>query len=313
MKILPCFLTAALLTALPLQIHAKIERVIEKSFAVQPGGLLTIETSGGDVRVQPGDGDKVHVVARQKIRTNSEADADKLLEKLELSIEQSGNDVKASAKYAKRTSSFSFVSWPPVAVSFEVTVPATYHANIRTSGGDIFIGDLSGNMAARTSGGDVSLGKISGDVFVSTSGGDISLTESTGPAKLGTSGGDILVARVLAPADLSTSGGDITIGSVEGSLKAQTSGGDVIAAIKGALAGDSSLGTSGGNIEVTVDRSAGFELDASTSGGDVGGTGLAITIERGGIGKTRLTGRINGGGPRLKLRTSGGDIDITAR
>jgi hypothetical protein len=55
---------------------------------------------------------------------------------------------------------------------------------------------------------------------------------------------------------------------------------------------------------------AGFELDASTSGGDVRAEGLTITIAKGGVGKSRLAGSVNGGGPILKLRSSGGDISV---
>ena len=39
---------------------------------------------------------------------------------------------------------------------------------------------------------------------------------------------------------------------------------------------------------------------------------LKRTIEKGAIGKSRLVGSVNGGGPLLKLRTSGGDINVRA-
>jgi hypothetical protein len=313
MNILSSCLAAAGLVILPLAAHAKIERVVEKTFTVQPGGGLTIDTAGGDIRVMPGAVDQVHVIARQKIRANSAAEADKLLEKLELRMELSGNDVTATAKYAKQMPGFHIGSWPPVSVSFEVTVPASYSMTLRTSGGDIVIGNLTGKMSAHTSGGDITLGIINGDVSVHTSGGDIELRESTGLAQLETSGGDIKVGRVFGPAELSTSGGNIKIAAVEGRVHAHTSGGDVTAGIQGALTDDCSLGTSGGNVRVTVDSAVGFNLDASTSGGDVSAAGLTIRIERGGLGKSRLAGAVNGGGPRLKLRTSGGDIEIATR
>ena len=313
MKILSSCLAATLLVVIPVAAHAKIERVVEKTFTVQTGGGLKIDTAGGDIRVTPGADDQVHVIARQMIRTNSQTDADILLEKLELKIEQSGNDVSASAKYEQRPIGFHFGSWPPVAVSFEVKVPSSYGTVLRTSGGDIVIGNLTGKMNAHTSGGDITLGKIDGEIYVHTSGGNIRLQESTGLAHLETSGGDIKVGKVFGPAELSTSGGNIRIETVEGRLNAHTSGGDVTAGIKGALVDDCSLGTSGGNVRVTVDAGVGFDLDASTSGGDVEAEGLTIKIQRGGIGKSRLSGEVNGGGPRLKLHTSGGDIDILTR
>ena len=313
MKIIPCLLAAALMTTLTATARPVIKRVVEETFTVQPGGQLSVNTSGGDVKVRPGSDDKVHIIAHQNIRASSDAEADKLLEKLTFKLEQSGNDVSAMAKYEKRISGFHFGSWPPVQVSFEVTVPSHYNVNVRTSGGSIVVGNLAGEVDAKTSGGDVTVGKIDGKVMAHTSGGDIELDESSQEADLSTSGGDIVVGRVLGPAEVSTSGGNIKVGSVEGRLKAHSSGGDVSAVINGPLTGDCTLDTSGGNVRATVDRMAAFDLDASTSGGDVNAEGLTITIKRGGVGKSRLSGAVNGGGPKLKLHTSGGDVDIKTR
>ena len=136
------------------------------------------------------------------------------------------------------------------------------------------------------------------------------LTEGTARAKLGTSGGDIQIERAGGPTQVSTSGGDITINSVAQLISASTSGGNVKATITEPLKQDTVLSTSGGDVRVRVVKGAGFQLDASTSGGDVNAEGLTITIEKGGIRKSQLTGSVNGGGPLLKLRSSGGDITI---
>lgn len=292
MKTTSLFLAAGLLAVLPLSAQAKIVRLVEKTFTVQPGGTLKAETSGGDIVVKTGAGDQVRVVARQTIRASDDAEADELLKKLELTITQEGNDVVAISKYARKLGGVSFGIWPPVSVAFEVTVPETYNLELRTSGGDIVSGNLKGKATARTSGGDVMLGHIDGEVQVHTSGGDIVLDHATGPAKL------------------DTSGGDIKVGSVLNTLDASTSGGDISARISGELKGDCVLGTSGGDIEAMVDASAAFLLDASTSGGDIRDRNLVLTVESGGHGKSKLVGKVNGGGPRLKLRTSGGDIAV---
>ena len=313
MKSLIRFFVIGLLSVSAALARDPIERVVQKSFAVEPGGLLKVETQGGDITVKPGAGNEVVVVARQKIRAKNDAQADELLQKLQFDISQSGNDVTATAKYEKRPSGLKFRFWPPVQVSFEVIVPERFDTQLGTSGGDIVIGDLAGAMRVGTSGGDIKIGRIDGTVQASTSGGDIELRESSGSAKLDTSGGDVEVGRVVGDAKITTSGGDIDVEAVEGSLSAHTSGGDVKARINGTLAADCSLGTSGGDVEVTLDKNAAFHLDAATSGGDVDADGLTITIERGGIGKSRLVGAVNGGGPKLKLRTSGGDIEIHTR
>jgi hypothetical protein len=80
----------------------------------------------------------------------------------------------------------------------------------------------------------------------------------------------------------------------------------------GPLTEDCTLSTSGGGVSVTVDKSAAFELDASTSGGSVDADGLTLTLRDSNKGRSRLAGAVNGGGPLLKLRSSGGSITVRA-
>jgi hypothetical protein len=293
--------------------QAKIQRVVEKSFSVQPGGMLTVETQGGNVRVETSDQPTVKVVATQIVKANSEQEADELLKKLTLVIEQQANEVKAISTYEKKLPGFRWGSWPPVQVNFVVTVPRSFNVGLKTSGGDLQVGNLEGKVHARTSGGNIALGKVSGDVDASTSGGNVRLAEGLGVVKLSTSGGNVEVDRAVGVTELDTSGGDITVGIVEHSVDASTSGGNVTAGFAGALRGSSNLDTSGGNVRVKVKADTAFELDASTSGGKVRADGLTITLAGGGSGKDRLSGKVNGGGPKLKLRSSGGDITVEAR
>ena len=302
-----CMLAAVTATA-----SAKVERTVEKSFPVQPGARLTVSTSGGEIRVDPGADAVIKVVAKEHIRASSDADADALLQKLDLVIEQRGNDVVATASY-REGSGFHFGSWPPVQVDFIVTVPSRTSVELKTSGGDVVVGDLDGAVHAHTSGGEIELGKIGADIDASTSGGSVRLKEGRGAVKLTTSGGNISAEHIAGPAELRTSGGDIRIDAVESTLSAHTSGGNVRAVFAGPLKGDCTLSTSGGDVKTTVAEGAGFRLDAETSGGDVDASGLTISIEHGGLGKSRLSGSVNGGGPLLKLRTSGGDIVVASR
>jgi len=311
MKTLPrLFLFLAVLAA-PLALSAKIIRNVEKTFTVQPGGNLKALTQGGDIKIEISDRPEVHIVVKQVVRADSESEADEILAKLTLTLEQTGNDVLAEAKYEKRGPGTWFGNWPPVTVSFVVTVPKNFNLNLNTSGGDIAVASVAGNVRARTSGGDLKFARVDGDIDAGTSGGDITLLEGTARAKLNTSGGDIEVDRAGGPTEVSTSGGDVELRSVAQLISATTSGGDVHAVITEPLKQDTLLSTSGGRVDVQVVKGAGFHLDASTSGGDVNASGLTITIEKGGTGKSRLAGAVNGGGPLLKLRSSGGDIKIT--
>lgn len=304
------FFAAGFFVGSALLVQARIERVVEKSFPVSGAGTIRVETSGGAIRVMPAGDQVVRVKAKQRIKADSEAEADEVLKKLDLTIEQQGNDVRAVAKYERPSLGFNFGSWPPVQVDFEISVPAGFATDLHTSGGGITVGDLAGKANLRTSGGSITLGKMGGPVDARTSGGSITLAEARGPVELKTSGGNITAGRVAGPADLSTSGGGIKIEAAEAQVRAHTSGGSIRAGINGALKEECSLSTSGGSVRVTVDKSAAFRLDASTSGGDVDAEGLTLTLEKGSRSRGRLAGSVNGGGPLLKLRASGGSISI---
>jgi hypothetical protein len=312
MKTLSSLLILAGLSLVALPLQARIERNVEKSFTVAGTGTLRLETSGGAITVKPGADGVVKIVAHERIRADSDAEADSLLKNLELTFDQNGNDVRAAAKYDRGTLGFHFGS-QPVQVDFTAEVPAAFATDLHTSGGSISIGDLAGVVNARTSGGNIKLGKLGGKADVRTSGGGIALEEARGEVKLDTSGGNISVGRVAGPADLSTSGGSISIDSVEQRVNAHTSGGNIRATLVGPLKGDCVLSTSGGSVRVTVDKSAAFQLDASTSGGGVTADGLTITLDGGHHSKNKLSGAVNGGGPLLKLRTSGGSISVQVR
>ena len=313
MKTLTRLLWLGIALATPLALSAKITRTVEKTFAVQADGNLKAATQGGDITIKTSDNPEVHILVKQVIRASTEQEADEILAKLTLTMEQSGNDVTIESKSEKRGPGTWFGNWPPVSVSFVVTVPKNFNLNLSTSGGNIGVASLNGNVRARTSGGDLEFARIDGDLDASTSGGNISLKEGTARAKLGTSGGDIAIDRAGGPTEVSTSGGDIRINSVAQLISATTSGGNVHAVITEAPKRDTVLSTSGGDVDVEMVKGAGFQLDASTSGGDVNAPGLTITIEKGGTGKSKLVGAVNGGGPLLKLRSSGGDVTVRTR
>ncbi len=312
MNILSLLPVCALLAVLPVSLTAKIERVVEKSFMVTPGGTLRVETEGGAIRVQPSADGMVKITARQRIRAGTDAEADEILKKLTLTMSAEGADVTATAKYERPITGMRWGA-NPVEVEFIVTVPAQYSAKLKTAGGDIVVGDLDGRVEARTSGGNVKLGKITGEIDAHTSGGNVTLVEGRAAATLRSSGGDIAIGRAAGPTTVSTSGGNIKAEQVEQVFEAKTSGGNVTVAFGGELRGDCVLSTSGGRVKASVDATTAFRLDASTSGGSVEAAGFTITLEQGGSGKSRLVGAVNGGGPVLKLRSSGGDIVLARR
>lgn len=155
-------------------------------------------------------------------------------------------------------------------VRFIVKVPEKYNVDLDTGGGSIKLADLDGKVDLHTSGGSISMGQIKGDVNAKTSGGSIRVEE------------------------------------VAGNIKAHTSGGSIKAVISKQPTDDCKLTTSGGSITAYLLPSIKVDLSASTSGGRVRSD---FQVD-GSVSKKSIKGEINGGGPDLILRTSGGSVSI---
>jgi DUF4097 and DUF4098 domain-containing protein YvlB len=311
------------------------EKRLDRSFSVAPGGRLTIESDGSDLRVTGTGGNQVvvHILLTGSERT---------LERITLSAEQSGNDIAVVAKHGTGKWTDWLGGWN-MDGKIEVQVPREYNIDIRTAGGDMTVGQLQGTTRGRTSGGDIRVTEIHGPVDMQTSGGDVRVEQIDGQTRLSTSGGDIEIARLNGDLDAKTSGGYIHLDDVVGKVMARTSSGNVIAR---GVRGDSDLKTSGGDIRATIDgkiaahtsggdvtaelvgenrgisvsssggdlavrvpKATKGELNAATSGGSVR-TELPVTTTE--MGEHRLTGTINGGGSPIYARTSGGSIKVVA-
>lgn len=269
---------------------------LHRSFNVAPGGTLTVNADVGDIDVRPGAGGVSVDVFR---RGTAERD-------VEVTFDQQQNDVTVRAR---NEHSLGFFSWSRGdEVRFVITVPSRYNVQLNTSGGNIQVGDLQGSARCKTSGGNIETARISGPVDARTSGGDVTVDSSSGKLDLHTSGGSIKVRHAGGDLDAHTSGGSIDVDEAVGSINAETSGGSIRARFLEQPHADSRLSTSGGGISVALAPNVALDVDAHTSGGSVD-SDLPVTV-LGHLRESSLEGKINGGGPRLVLRSSGGGIRL---
>ena len=268
----------------------------EKTFATSPGKLLKIEAQSGSVKVETWDKNDVYV----KVLGN-----DKAKEKLEFKFEEEDWGVYISAKKKGGFWSFNWGKSPHV--RFEIMVPKSYNAKVSTSGGNIGIKNLTGNIEGKTSGGDLKLYDNVGNTNASTSGGDIIIKNNKGNTKASTSGGDISVVDFNGDLEVATSGGDIEMKGGNARIDASTSGGDVKLDYWGENLGID-LSTSGGDIDVFLPVDFSAKANLKTSGGDIScdlSTNNVIKIS-----SSRFEADLNKGGKSLICRTSGGDIQV---
>jgi len=274
MKPATCLVAFALLAcvAQATPAQAQIERRFERTFTVAPGHVVSVTLAGGGITTSTGTGNQVQVTLTQVIRADSDREADDLLKDYEVSATQSGDRIEV---VGRRRSNVAEWSGHRVSISGTLVVPANVRLELRTSGGSI---DVRGSRTAA--------------VTAHTSGGSVSADGGSGAMDLSTSGGRIDVRDVLSTLSAYTSGGGIGVDRI------------------GPAATDVRAHTSGGSIRIGIDPTAKLSVEAETSGGSVDIDGLSLTART--IGRSRISGTLNGGGGRLDAATSGGSVHLRA-
>ncbi len=159
-----------------------------------------------------------------------------------------------------------------ITVTYELWVPESASLELRNTNGKIDVERLNGQIQARTTNGNVHLEGVGGT------------------------------------AECATTNGNITIEEARGWVDAQTTNGSIRATLLEFDGRDMDLHTTNGGITLSLPGNVGVNLDASTTNGSVR-SDLPITVS-GKISKRRVSGEVNGGGPRIKLKTTNGSIKL---
>jgi hypothetical protein len=273
-----------------------LRKLHEKSFNVKPGEKLIVSASVADVNVRTWDKDEFNII----VYGNSKAE-----DRLDFYFDKTSFGVKVRTE--KRGNWISNLFGSNIQVKFDIMIPKKFELEASTSGGDITVGNLTGNKNLETSGGDIELSVTDGYLKAETSGGDIKLYKQNGNAKIETSGGDIIIKETYGDIEGETSGGDINADIRNGKIHLETSGGD----IKLWFSGDNKgihLETSGGDIVANVPGSIKASATFSSSGGDVKCQINASNVTK--KSSHKFIGELNGGGPKFTAETSGGDVTV---
>ncbi len=274
-----------------------------EEFTLATPGNLEVKTSGGHITVEGSDTDRLRVEMYVRKNGKDLTPEDTDLAGYDIEISKSGNTVHAVAKRAN-DKGWRFWNNQP-SISFVVYTPREMSTDLKTSGGHIKARGLDGEQNISTSGGHLELHELKGVVHARTSGGHIDIDSFNGEMEAKTSGGHIEARASEGSIHLRTSGGHIELDDLSGSIKASTSGGSISADLK-SIGQYVDLRTSGGSINISVPEGAGLDLDLK-------GTRVQTKLLNfsGEVEDDKVEGTINGGGPKLSARTSGGRVRIS--
>lgn len=216
---------------------------------------------------------------------------------------------------------------------------------LKTMGGEVTFENVVGDVRGTSMGGNVryknvksrggrsaspdhikaSGGDVDPDtVQISTQGGEVEVEEAPEGAELFTMGGDISVNDARKFVRAKTMGGDVKINSVDGSVDATTMGGNIDVHVTGS-GGDVELTSMAGDIDLAIPAGFGMDLDielAFTRNSEKnykitapGGLKATVTPEWDHSQGTprkyiRMMGAVNGGGQKVKIRTTNGNVDL---
>jgi len=207
-------------------------------------------------------------------------------------------------------------------------------ANLHSGGGHIRAAGIGGKAELTTEGGNITVGKAGSFVAVKTGGGQIDFGEVRGSVHAQTGGGGIRVMYVSGPMDVESSGGSICLTRVSGSVRAETGSGTItawinpeasgvgtsaaprVASAAVSLSGASQLISGEGDIVVFLPRNLAANIEAIVEHGGEhriqADPALALQIAKSAQsnGPLKAVATLNGGGPVLKLKTTGGKIKL---
>lgn len=193
-------------------------------------------------------------------------------------------------------------------------------ANVFTGAGEVQLGAVTGSVTVRSLGGPMQFGEILGAMKVATRAGDVLVDSARRGGEITTDGGTIRLLYTSGPTRLYSGGGDISVRQAAASVDAQTASGDISISIDGSARSQKiDAKTAKGNVILNVTTQFGADVDATILTSDPDADTIlsdipGLSISRDQVnGKTRVraVGKINGGGEKVVLHATDGDIRIS--
>jgi Putative adhesin len=229
-----------------------------------------VDADWGNVKVGTWDKQVVQIIVKQ-----TGPDLAQYLKHHSISITQEGKEVNVKAIGDSWLSSHD----SKVKVAYEMTIPIKLEGSIKDGAGNIEMTGTGGTIDATTGAGNLDLSGIAGPMSCRSGAGNIDVSDCR----------DKLEAR--------TGAGNIDIDAFAGSLiEARTGVGNIDANLVNQIKADSALHTGMGNISVTLKATMAVNLDATSGMGHVD--------------SQFPTGTLNGGGPRLSIKSGSGNVEI---
>lgn len=295
-----------------------------RTLTVGAAPSVEVSTGSGDITINAGTGNTVHIRATIKasdrwFREGDELSAAERVRRIEQDppVVQNG-DIIVIGRIEDR-------QLRNVSISYDITLPAGSKVRAQSGSGDQFITGVNGTVKSSTGSGNVTVRQLGDETRVSTGSGDIKVdgvkgrlyatagsgnvraTGIAGGLYASTGSGDITYEQVAAGnVSAKTGSGNITLKNVKGGVEARTGSGDINA--NGEITAEWQVTSGSGNIDLRLPQGSSFTVDARSSSGSVT-VDHPVTMQ-GAIKRNRVQGKVGQGGVLLALDSGSGDIRV---
>jgi DUF4097 and DUF4098 domain-containing protein YvlB len=266
------------------------DQTIEKTFTVDGVPRLRVQNVSGETAIRVGEPGQVRVVARKRVKGGSADRAKRLLENVEVRIEQKGNDIFVEPHlYEQERSWLDLFRGKRFRVDFEITVPRETAVSVQTVSGDLDLNGTRGPARVESVSGDVNIEDLQGPMRIKSVSGDVQCTDYVGSVEGSSVSGDVDIRGRVRNCELHTVSGDISV-----DLEPEAGGRDC------------RLKTISGDVEVGLLTSS-CVCDYHTASGDLECEAPARIIREGRKDRTVIIGD---GRSHLTVKTVSGDLTI---
>ena len=270
--------SALLLAVSTIPAHAA-ESTFERTLSVSGTVTLHVSTGSGYIHISQGSDNQVHIFGR--VKSHGFGDGEERVKQIAANppIEQTGSILRVGGHQENMHN---------ISIDYEIKAPVKTLLEASSGSGDVQDDGVGVNARLNTGSGSIHAKGLNEGFSVGTGSGDI-YAEQIGS-------GDVKAE---------TGSGTIELRNVSGGLKAQTGSGDI--RIGGRPKSDWKVTTGSGSVELSP-ANAGFTLEASTGSGTIH-TDHEMQVQ-GSFEKHHITGKVNGGGPLVRVETGSGDISV---
>jgi Putative adhesin len=266
------------------------------------GGRFSIDNFNGSVEITGWDQNSVDISGTKYAESQS------LLNAMQIEAASSGNAVRVKTTRPDPHHG-------NMGAKYVIRVPRqTALEDVASSNGSIRVEDIDGNAHLATSNGSVHLTKIHGNVDAHSSNGSIEVNDVKGNVNFRTSNGGVHADNVEGAFEADTSNGGIRahLHDTESGhpIRLSTSNGGIDLQVDSLRQNDVVASTSNGPITVRMPGDVSARLHASTNSNGSVRSDFDVLIHPGELSKHRIEGTIGGGGAKIDLTTSNGNINL---